>query len=246
MPFPALYLDFRKQLNSRRIDHRMRIKLIVFDWDDVFTIGSKRGYYACYHKAVVGVGIHLSPEEEEKRILAKWGTTHIEEIKELLKEHPRLVDKACKIYEEALFDGTFVNELHVLPGTTATVAELGKSCILCVATGGHPELIKTISMPKFGIPPVLDILSSYELPAPQQKPSGFMVQHFMKKYNIKPEETLVVGDGKSDMLMAKNAGVQGVAVLTGHLTRKQAEELGVPAIKDITELPAFLVSIGKQ
>ena len=66
------------------------IKLIIFDWDDVFTLGSKEGYFACYHKAINGVGVHLSPEEEHKRILAKWSRTFREELKELLKEHPEI------------------------------------------------------------------------------------------------------------------------------------------------------------
>ena len=48
------------------------IKLIIFDWDDVLTIGSKEGYFACYHKAINSVGIYLSPEEEYRRIVLKW------------------------------------------------------------------------------------------------------------------------------------------------------------------------------
>ena len=60
-----------------------KIKLIIFDWDDVFTLGSKEGYYACYHQALEGVGVQLKPEKERKRILTKWGQSHREELKEL-------------------------------------------------------------------------------------------------------------------------------------------------------------------
>ena len=35
-----------------------KIKLIVFDWDDVFTLGSSEGYYSSYQKAVESVGIN--------------------------------------------------------------------------------------------------------------------------------------------------------------------------------------------
>jgi hypothetical protein len=49
------------------------IELIIFDWDDVFTLGSTDGYKKCYHAAVSGIGINLSPAEEMKRMQAKWG-----------------------------------------------------------------------------------------------------------------------------------------------------------------------------
>lgn len=64
------------------------IKLIIFDWDDVFTTGSKQGYFACYHETLAELGITLHPDEEKKRILAKWGQPHREELKALLIEHP--------------------------------------------------------------------------------------------------------------------------------------------------------------
>jgi len=37
------------------------IKSIIFDWDDVITLGSKVGYFKCYHQAAVGVCVELSP-----------------------------------------------------------------------------------------------------------------------------------------------------------------------------------------
>ena len=32
------------------------VRLIIFDWDDVFTLGSRDGYYACYKEVVDSVG----------------------------------------------------------------------------------------------------------------------------------------------------------------------------------------------
>jgi hypothetical protein len=78
------------------------IKLIIFDWDDVFTLGSKEGYFACYHKAINDVGVFLSPEEEHKRILAKWSKSFREELKELLKEH-KLVENLTRLLVSSLY-----------------------------------------------------------------------------------------------------------------------------------------------
>jgi beta-phosphoglucomutase-like phosphatase (HAD superfamily) len=83
------------------------VKLIIFDWDDVITLGSKEGYYTCYEKTLKDLGLKISFEEMEKGIILKWGRTHRETLSEILKLYPSLLDKACKIYEGHLFGGYF-------------------------------------------------------------------------------------------------------------------------------------------
>lgn len=39
------------------------IKLIIFDWDDVFTLGSKEGYVYWLHETLVKLNIHLDPKK---------------------------------------------------------------------------------------------------------------------------------------------------------------------------------------
>lgn len=129
------------------------IELIIFDWDDVFTLGSTAGYKKCYHEAVVGVGMSLSPEEEMKRIQAKWDASHIEELAELIKEKPELLDKAVQVYEENLFGNTFVDCLSIVPGSASLLERLSKKHKLALATGVHPKLLRERVMPKFNINP---------------------------------------------------------------------------------------------
>ncbi len=219
------------------------VKLIIFDWDDVFTQGSTDGYYKCYHEAVIGVGVHLEPEIEKQRIAAKWGADHREEIAELLKEHPELVDKACELYEHHLFGDTFVDCLSVLPGSQELLTRLSKNYTLAVASGVHPKLLKERIMGKFSIPEVFsEIITAYDLDDPlKAKPHPFIPQEIMKRQNIKPSETIMVGDAKNDVLTARNAGIQPIVVLTGHLSRLEAEELAVSDIIDnVTQLESVL------
>ena len=35
------------------------LKLIAFDWDDVFTLGSTKGYLQCYHETLIEIGVEL-------------------------------------------------------------------------------------------------------------------------------------------------------------------------------------------
>ncbi len=219
------------------------IKLIIFDWDDVFTLGSTNGYFKCYHETLVELGIHLEPKEEKRRILAKWSKPHREELRELLRERPSLLDAACEIYEKKLFGDAFVSSLHIIPGTVELLQRLSKRYTLCVATGIHPRILREQVMPKFNIQPVFSqVISTYEIDdVEKHKPHPFMLQEILKKQGIKPSEAIMVGDAKSDVLMARAAEVTPVVVLTGHLSRKEAEELNVSYIIDnVTKLEDVL------
>lgn len=206
-----------------------KIKLIIFDWDDVFTLGSIKGYFTCYHEALIGVGVFLSPEEEERRIVKKWGRSHREELGALLEEYPELVDKACEIYESLLFGDTFVNCLSIVPGSIDLLDRLYGEYVLGVVTGAHPKILREHVIPKFGIPDVFsEIITAYDIDDPEKtKPHPHTAQLIMEKHGISPEEAILVGDARADVLMAQAAGVTPVVVLSGHLKREDAEALGV-------------------
>ncbi len=219
------------------------IKLIIFDWDDVFTQNSIAGYYACYREALKGVGISLGTEEEDKRIKAKWGAGHREQLIYLLKERPELIDKAIKIYEEHFFGNTFVDRLTIIPGAQELLKSLAKKYTLTVATGGHPRIIKDRLFPKFNIPDVFaQVLTIYDIDdLAHAKPHPYMANKILETQHIQPTEAVLVGDAASDMQMAWNAGVEPIAVLTGHLDRAQAEALGVNhIIENVTLLETEL------
>ncbi len=218
-------------------------KLIVFDWDDVFTIGSTEGYFACYHETLLELGVHLDADEERQRVLEKWGQTHREELRELLKEQPELLDQACEIYEAKLFGEVFVSKLSVLEGIPNFLTKLADKYTLAIATGMHGELLRNRIMPHFSIPNVFaKILSAYDLPDPSMaKPNPLMLNMIMHELGIAPEDTVMVGDAKNDVLMAKAAHVEPIVVLTGHLDQDSAKALGVSRIvKDVTQIESVL------
>lgn len=210
------------------------IKLIIFDWDDVFTQNSIKGYYTCYHEALKGVGVTLDPEEEDERIKEKWGSGHKAQLEYLLKEYPELVPKAVEIYQEHFFGDTFVDCLTIIPGAQEFLVRLAKNYKLAIATGAHPKIITDRLFPKFHIPDVFSqVLTIYDIDdLAHAKPHPFMVNKILATQNVKPEEAVLVGDAANDMQMAWNAGIEPIAVLTGHLNQREAEELGVKHIID--------------
>lgn len=220
-----------------------KIKLIIFDWDDVFTRGSTHGYFKCYHQALSDLGVLLEPEEEKKRIYSKWGQPHREVLMELLKEYPKFLDSACKIYENHLFGNTFVDCLSIIPGSKELVAKLHNKYILSIATGISPIILRDRVIPKFGIPDVFSqIVSAYDINNPKKtKPHPHMAQHILETQKVFPDEAVLVGDARNDVLMAKAADITPIVVLSGHLTRGEAEDLGVKhIIPNVTHIEKIL------
>jgi phosphoglycolate phosphatase-like HAD superfamily hydrolase len=222
------------------------IKLLIFDWDDVFTLGSKEGYIHCYHETLVELGVKLDPEEEHRRIMAAWSKPHREELRGLLEERLELLDEACEIYEDKFFGGVFVGALTYVDGANDLLERLALNYKLAVATGAHPRVLREQVMPRFGVPKVFaQIVSAYDInDAEKQKPHPHMLERIMHEQGATPDETVMVGDAASDVMMAHNAGVTPVVVLTGHLDREQAVALGVELIvDDVTGVEAVLVNV---
>jgi HAD superfamily hydrolase (TIGR01509 family) len=219
------------------------IKLIIFDWDDVFTKGSIAGYYAAYHAALESVGVHLPPEEEDRRIKEKWGVSDREEVEYLLQEHPELIDKAYEVYEQHAYGQPFLDHISIIPGAQKFLTDIAQKYTLALATGANPKVLRDMVMPAYAIPDVFSqIITIYDLDdISLAKPHPHIAQTIMKTQGITPEETILVGDAPTDMQMAWNAGIEPVAVLTGHLNRQQAEALGVKYIIDnVTQLEDIL------
>lgn len=222
------------------------IKLIIFDWDDVFTIGSTEGYYKCYHEALVGVGVELSKAEEKKRIDTKWGSSHYEELAELLKDNLGLLPRAINIYEKHLFGRSYVDCLTLVPGTIGMLKRLSKKYKIALATGANPKLLQEIIFPKFDIPQVFSqrITPDDLVDASRTKPHPESINRILKEQNFSSKETVMVGDAKNDVLMAQNASVEAVVVLTGHLNQSEAKKLGVKhIIKNVAMLEGLLDSL---
>lgn len=221
------------------------IKLIMFDWDDVIILGSKKGYYNCYRETLKELGVVLDEKEMDIRIKRKWGQPFREELRELLQENLSLLDKACDIFYNAKFHGdAFVKELEEVKGVNELLIRLSKKYKLAVATGNQREMIEEKMIPRFAVPPVFcQIVTSHDanIPKEKTKPDPYMINMILNEQGIKSSEAIYVGDAGNDVEMARNAGVEPVVVLTGHLSQEEAEALRVKHIlSDVTKIEEIL------
>ena len=221
------------------------IKLIIFDWDDVFTLGATEGYVACYQKAIHEVGVRRDPETERAIVLKKWGRKAEDVLAELLQDSSKL-SEAITLYERTLLTPVFSDRLSFVTGAQEALQRLSGSYTLAIATGSNPRLLRGRIMPMFHVPDVFaQIVSIYDNPDPlKAKPHPYMLEQIMQTQKVDCSNTLFVGDAPNDIRMAQNAGVASVAVLTGHLNREQAEKASADyIIGDVTHLENLLKKI---
>lgn len=60
---------------------------------------------------------------------------------------------------------------------------------------------------------------------PYKKPDPRLVEPYLKRFNVSREQTVIVGDGHNDILLAKNAGVRSCACLNGLVHRDKLLKL---------------------
>ena len=77
--------------------------------------------------------------------------------------------------------------------------------ILCVVSHSSEENITRDYKTHFGILP--DDIFGWDYPEHQRKPSTYPLEQIMLKYNLQPDQLLVVDDLKPAWEMSKNAGV---------------------------------------
>lgn len=215
------------------------IKLVVLDWDDCITRGSSEGYYACYEAAVADAGIQKDPDEIRARARELWGRPHREVIASIVGINNPLLDSISEYYEQCIFTDTFSASLGLVPGAKEKLEELKKTYQLAIATGMNSKLLREQMLPRFDMEDLFsNIVSSSDLSdSSRGKPHPDMLLKILEELGVLPEEAIMVGDAKGDVLMAQAANVRPVVVLTGQLTAEEAQLLGVESIiPDITYL----------
>jgi phosphoglycolate phosphatase len=219
------------------------IKLIVFDWDDVFTTGSTAAYHACYFKAAIDAGSSVSKKKVKNTVNKLWGRPHEDVIRSYLDEEPELFTETNKNYEKYIHTDIFLNNLEIVEGSIEMLERLSTAYTLAIVSGINPNLLKEKVFPKFNVPKVFEkIITSYDLDDRSSgKPHPDMLNMVLISLDIQPENTILIGDAPGDMKMAQAAGVTPIAVLTGQLTKEEAGELNIiHVMNNVTELEELI------
>jgi phosphoglycolate phosphatase-like HAD superfamily hydrolase len=246
-PVPLLHRIRETSLVPRRtlIGPLKPISSVILDLDGVLFEGTNQAYIDCHRHALTSVDVDVPERELRRRLLEYWGHPHEFELALFVEDRAKHA-AACKAYEEFLFSDAFTERITEISGARQAIQRMADAGItLAVASGMHHRQIPA-ALVRIGIDPKVFAvcLSAYQLPNDElQKPHPYMLKEILSELSLAPQHSLYVGDSPSDIRMAKAAEVLAVAVLTGNMSRKDAEveraDLIVKSIGDLVDvLPA--------
>jgi phosphoglycolate phosphatase len=217
------------------------LRQIVLDFDGVIADGTNRAYIDTYAQAARTAGCRLPETEIEAAVLRRWGESPRRELGAVMgDDHPQL-GAALSHYLDAI-DQALVQRAQPLPGVLQAVARLAACYPLYLISGmGDIPLKRLVS--GFGLQSHFKAVvstSGSDLPE-RQKARGYHLRQLCHRLGWVPQETLCVGDARSDVEMARSCGVRILLVLTGALDRAGAEALVVDGVlNSLADLPGHL------
>jgi len=135
---------------------------------------------------------------------------------------PEHVEQARQIYREYHLKN-LNGKVHLLPGARQLLEKLKQDKRIIGVASNRPS--------ESGIPIVrnLDIMEFFSRmlfgdQVTRQKPEPDMLLKLIEETNVKPQDTVFVGDMTIDILTGKNAGVDTIVVPTGSSTRTELVE----------------------
>jgi len=210
-------------------------ELIIFDFDGVLVL-SNRAHIEASRKALEKAGVTREVSKEE--LTSNFGKSYRAVLKAVMGEEytKEKLDLAYRYHSKLIRSDWFLKNIEGIPRLREFLQKLKTRNIkLGIATGNEHSFLEKL-LEYLNLTDLFDLTVCAE-DVEHSKPSPDMILKVMEFFQIDERETLFVGDAKNDILAAKSAGVVAVAVLSGVLDRKEAEELKsdfiVNCVKDI-------------
>ncbi len=183
----------------------MRAKAIIFDWDGVIA-DSLSNHFKIYRGVEKTLGRKMLPKEDDGDFFtADW--------RNIFREY-ELNDKKLmkRISEHYLIESRQIHEkTKQFKGIVKVVKELSRNFKLGLVSNNYRELFEP-KMQEWGIQGCFAAIVDGHHGT--LKPDPGQIIECMKIMNVKPEETIYVGDMEGDVVAGKNAKVKIVVAVT--------------------------------
>ncbi len=210
------------------------IKLCIFDLDGTLmdTLGSI-AYFVNYTMAELGLE---SIETEKFKYFAGDGRAELlhRSLAYNNSDTEECFLKACKIYDKA-YEGNTMHLTKVFGGIKEELLKLKNSGRKIAVLSNKPHTVTQSVINKTFGEDFFDYVQG-QTPNITMKPDPAGLTIIAQKFDIQPEECVMVGDTNVDMLTGKNAGANSLGVLWGFRERKELEENGATKVIDTPDM----------
>ncbi len=215
------------------------IKLVMFDFDGVL-VDSNQAWADIYDKAAKATGFEKGVAYDD--IKSHYGKPYLEVLRAAypeMTEDPAAMERMYSNFVDLSASDDFSSSFKAIKGLKRALRGMKKKFKLAVGSGNTKRMLNRF-LSRFGLDEYFDLVVSGD-EVRRGKPNPDMLIKAMRHFDVEPKEAVYVGDAKSDIVAAKKAGMRSVAVLTGALTREEAEMLGPDYIvEDATKVPEVL------
>lgn len=211
-----------------------RFELLVFDWDGTL-LDSAGAIVESIMAACRDLDLPEPSENRARHVIGLGLGDALRHAVPDLPEHryPQMVDRYRHHYLSK------DHELRLFQGAAEMIAELEKAGFLLAVATGKSRLGLERAFTASGLGPFFQ--SSRCADECFSKPHPQMLEELMDEFSVSPHRTLMIGDTTHDLQMARNAGVDCLAVDYGAHTADVLDELNPLArLHDIGELAAWL------
>ena len=213
-------------------------RLLVFDWDGTL-MDSIAAIVACTHRAVADTGVEPPPESAIRHAVGMGLRDTMERFFPNADEALR--DRMVQGYRRHWLE-SFKDQPRLFAGAEEVLRGLaGEGYLLAIATAkGRSGLMRELD--QTAIRALVAATRTVDECPP--KPHPAMLLDLMDELGTTPQTTLMIGDTRWDLEMARNAGVPAVGVLSGgHSRQELAEGAPLACLDGVADLPVWLASL---
>ena len=213
---------------------RERYDLLVFDWDGTL-FDSISWIVECLQQAARATGLAIPDEQAARAVI---GLSLHQAMQTLYPGSPPELAQQLAGHYRAVYRTRSTESLGLFPGVEELLTGYREQGFkLAVATGkaraGLDHALQGTGLTRmFHATRCADETAS--------KPHPLMLEQLLEELAVARERTLLIGDSLHDLHMARNAGIDAVAVACGANTRAELLELApLACLEATTDLPTF-------
>ena len=211
-----------------------RFKGIIFDVDGTLTFTNQLIFDSFNHITKKYLGKSFSDDE----IIALFGPTEDVILKQIC---PDEYESARRDYYSYYKDNHSIAQLY--DGIKSLIIEIKSSDILLSIFTGKGRTSALITLDEYGLTDYFDMIVSGDDVA-NHKPSPEGIVMFLQQYNLNPKDVLMIGDAPSDIIAARECGVEIASVVWDSYAEDEVRKLNSKNIfHSVAELRKFIFKV---